>query len=297
MSGRRALLALAGALVCAQTHAFPSAAGRIERPVAAAIQAPPLPVPERPTWPPAAPARLAIVIDDLGHDPAAGRRVIALPAAIGCAVLPGTPHARALAEAARAAGHEVLLHLPMQAGARPPARPYGLRIGMPPEALAQALARGLAAVPGAVGINNHQGSTLTAQTAPMGELMRLLAGRGLYFLDSRTTAATVAAQEAARAGVPVLERHVFLDHDADAAAVRAQLRGALARARRDGQALAIGHPYRATLAVLETELAHLHATGVELVAPSALLPQPIQARTQAPHGGRSRRFDMALTPP
>jgi uncharacterized protein len=290
---RRALLALACALLGAPAHALPRAAGPIERatlaPVVPRAVPPAQPEQDLPSRP-----QLAIVIDDLGHDAAAGRRVIALPDAVACAVLPGTPHGRALAAQARARGHEVLLHLPMQADTGTPLPPYGLHAGMPPAALAAALGRALETVPGAVGVNNHQGSMLTAQAAPMAALMGLLAGRGLYFIDSRTTASTVAAREAQRAGVPTLERAVFLDHDPGPPAVRAQWQAAIARARRDGQALAIGHPRRATLAVLETELARL-PVDVALVAPSALLSRHAGAGTaaRAPSGP----LPMDVTPP
>src|SRR3546814_15773350 len=57
---------------------------------------------------------IAIVLDDLGIDKRRGRRAIDLPAALTLAFL---PYATELAEQtarARARGHELLVHVPMQ---------------------------------------------------------------------------------------------------------------------------------------------------------------------------------------
>ena len=100
----------------------------------------------------------------------------------------------------------------------------------------------LLTVPNATGVNNHEGSRGTADPALMAELMPLLARRHLFFIDSRTTAATVAYDAAIRAGVPAASRNVFLDDTENPAAVRAQLDLAVQDARRNGSAIAIGHP-------------------------------------------------------
>lgn len=287
---RRTAAALAAAAVLfGAAHAAPVVRGAIERPGAEAA-APVAPAPPAPRIrAPGAPAYLAVVVDDLGNRPAADRRAAALPAAVGCAVLPGAPHAREAAAGARRGGHELLLHLPMQAPGSDAADPYLLTAALGADAVAARLRAALDRVPGAAGVNNHQGSTLTARHDSMAVLMRALTESGLYFLDSRTTAATVAAQAAAGAGVPYLARNVFLDHDPAAGAVRAQWERALSLARTQGQALAIGHPRVATLALLETELPGLKAAGITLVPPSALLTRralpgatPLQAKDPAP---------------
>ena len=228
--------------------------------------------------------RIAIIIDDLGYQRAAGERAIALPGDVAFAILPGTPHARHLATRARTAGREVLLHLPMAAeDPDVPMDPGGIGPSPDRASLEEALRRGLAAVPYAVGINNHMGSGLTRESEPMAWLMEELRRLGwLYFVDSRTTPLSVAADSARAAGVPVLSRDVFLDADPSPDAVEREFRRLVALARRDGQAVAIGHPYPDTLALLERELPRLVEThGVTLVAPGQLVQRGIPEDTRS----------------
>jgi len=126
-------------------------------------------------------------------------------------------------------------------------------------------------VPGAEGVNNHMGSRASADRPTMDAVLSVLKQRGLYFLDSRTTAFTVAAEEAGRLGVPCRSRSVFLDDVADESAIRNQLERALGDARSEGAAVAIGHPHPKTLAVLERELPRLGSRGVRLVRVSDLI--------------------------
>jgi len=99
--------------------------------------------------------------------------------------------------------------------------------------------------------------------------MRVVAGvlsdRGLFFLDSRTTDATVAERTAEEASVPAVSRRVFLDDVETEEAVSRQLAELVRRAQEEGSAVAIGHPYPATLTVLEREMPGLAARGVRLV--------------------------------
>lgn len=162
----------------------------------------------------------------------------------------------------------MLLHLPMEPEGYPRVKPGpGLVLRSQSDAdVVQTLEADLASVPGAAGVNNHMGSAATADLRVMRVLARVLAARGLFFLDSRTTDATVAERAAAEASVRTVARRVFLDDEATEPAVREQLREVLRRARRDGSAVAIGHPYAATLEVLERELPGLEAAeNVRLV--------------------------------
>lgn len=214
----------------------------------------------------AAPApRIAILIDDLGHDRAAGLRVLALPDAVGVAVLPFTSHAAALAVAARARGKEVLLHLPLESLDAEPLGPGGIEAGAAPAAMQDALARALAAVPGAIGVNNHMGSLLTQAPESMRVLLRALHSHGLFFVDSYTTERSVALSVARELGVPATRRDVFLDAEPGEAAIAAQWQRLLALARERGVALAIGHPNPVTLGWLERELPRLEERGFALV--------------------------------
>ncbi len=220
-------------------------------------------------------AHLGLIIDDLGNSLADGQRVLRLPGPVAGAILPHTTYSRALAQALRSAGKEVLLHLPMQPQAQEPEAltpgPGMLERGMSAHELAHMLEYNLATVPQAVGINNHMGSLLTQEPEPMHHLMRALRQRGLFFVDSLTTPASVAARVAREHRVPALVREVFLDNARDAAAIDRQLAALVTAARRNGHALGIGHPYPETLAALERWLPGLARHDIELVPLSTLL--------------------------
>ena len=211
--------------------------------------------------------RIAIVIDDLGNDEGAVRRLARLAQPVAGAVLPGLPGSAPAARALAQAGKEVILHLPMEPDGYPQVRPGpGVIVREQSESeIAEIFSRDLASVPGAVGVNNHMGSAATADARVMRAVLRAVAGRGLFFLDSRTTDATVAGDLARELGVPSASREVFLDRIATEPAVREALDELLRRARREGVAVGVGHPYPATLTVLEEELPKLAAKGIELV--------------------------------
>ena len=219
--------------------------------------------------PPAAPARgafLALVIDDLGRSLGDVERLAALEVPISYAVLPYESRTGEVAAALERRGAEVLLHLPMQGqdGADP--GPGALTLTMDDGSKRDAVRRALAAVPGASGVNNHMGSVLTADPPAMRLVLGELAGRGLFFLDSRTTASSVGYAAARELGVPAAERDVFLDGDLRAAAIRYQFRRLLELARREGSAIGIGHPHAATLRVLREEVPLAVEAGYRFVA-------------------------------
>jgi polysaccharide deacetylase 2 family uncharacterized protein YibQ len=216
---------------------------------------------------------IGIIIDDLGNSLANGGRAARLPGAVACAVLPHTPFARSLADAAHAAGKEVMLHQPMASRDTQEPGPGQLDAGMPALEMRATLDYDLSTVPHVIGVNNHMGSLLTTQPGAMDWLMRELAQRRLFFVDSRTDAGTVAASAARRVGVPVLERTVFLDDDLTPAAVAVQLDRLEHLARRHGYALAIGHPYPVTLAALEHWLPQLAERGIHLIPLTSRLAQ------------------------
>lgn len=226
----------------------------------------------------AEPARLALIIDDLGYELAAGVRTVKLPGPVACAILPATPRARNLAEAAHANGKEVLLHLPLQAETNQgPLEPGGIVLDMSRAQFASTFADNVAAVPHAIGINSHRGSLLTRHPGHMGWLMEEITQRGdLFFVDSYTTPASIALQLAREAGVPALRRDVFLDPDREQETLQREFTRLKALARDRGFATGIGHPYPATLEFLERELPKLAAEGIELISLSAMVELQIE---------------------
>jgi hypothetical protein len=217
---------------------------------------------------------IALIIDDLGNLRGLGNRVVDLPGPVACAFLPYGKHTDVLARRAHTQRKEVMLHLPMQAVEDAPVM-LGkgvLTLDMTEQQFKATLAHDMAAVPYMSGLNNHMGSLLTRHPGNMAWLMQAIAGRGeLFFVDSRTTSATVAEQLALEYGIPNTARNVFLDNDPAPAAVRAQFRKLVAMAKRDGTALGIGHPYPGTVAVLAEELGRLQRYGVQLLPVSRLI--------------------------
>lgn len=227
-------------------------------------------------WPLLASAQtptISIIIDDLGDRWTESREAAELPGAVACALLPESPYSARVAELAQARGKEILLHLPLQPQSGR-GHPLTIHAGTTPEQREALLQRALAAVPQAVGVNNHQGSLMTQQVEPMRWLMRALRSRGgLYFVDSYTSAQSLAEPLAWEQELPATRRQVFLDANRGAAAVRREWQRLLQLARRNGSALAIGHPYPETLALLRAEIPRLQAQGIRLLPPSALIRQ------------------------
>lgn len=206
-------------------------------------------------------AYLSLVIDDLGQNLPRDRRVLALPGPVTTAIMPDTPHAAEFAREAHRAGKIVILHMPMD----PATGPFAWHPELPVEELEKRLNAALKAVPYTAGINNHMGSRMTAQRPAMTWLMAELQQRHKFFVDSRTSAQTVAAAEAQKIGLASVSRDVFLDDERTEAAIYAQLQTAISLARKQGSAVMIGHPYPQTLAVLERELPRLKAQGIDWI--------------------------------
>lgn len=215
---------------------------------------------------------VSIVIDDIGYDWPEGRAAVDLPGAVTCAFLPHTPFAARLARLAHAQSKQVILHLPMEAIDNQALGPGGLTVTMGKPQFLRTVRSDLASIPFVSGVNNHMGSLLTQQPRQMRWLMQdLLYHGGLFFLDSRTTAQTVAQETAMNDGLANIRRDVFLDNIQQPAAVRRQFEELVRLARRHGTALAIGHPHPVTLAVLRQLLPTLQAQGIRLVPVSELI--------------------------
>jgi polysaccharide deacetylase 2 family uncharacterized protein YibQ len=211
--------------------------------------------------------RVAILIDDLGNELDPAERIARWKEPVAGAVLPELRWSAESARALERGGKEVLLHLPMEPEGYPRVRPGPgviLRSQSDGE-IARILEGDLATVPGAAGVNNHMGSAATADPRVMRAVLRVLAGRGLFFVDSRTTDATLGERLAEEASVPAVSRRVFLDDVATEAGVRGQLAELVRRARQEHFAVAIGHPYAVTLSVLERDLPRFPDDGIRLV--------------------------------
>ena len=229
--------------------------------------------------------KLAIVIDDFGYRPHTENQVLAMPPALSVAVLPNAPHAREMATKAHQAGHEVLIHLPMAPLSKQPLEKDTLRPDMSSDEIERIIREAVNSVPYAVGLNNHMGSAMTSSLFGMQKVMQALERYNLYFLDSMTIGNSQAMRAAAGTGVKVIKRKVFLDDTQNEADIRRQFTRAVELARRNGSAIAIGHPHPSTVRVLQQMLPTL-PSDITLVHASSLLNEP-QTDTSTPN----------LTPP
>ena len=202
-------------------------------------------------------AKLAIVIDDIGYRAKEDSAIFRLSKEVSVAIIPVAPHAKSRAEQAFAQQRDILIHLPMEPQSRQPLEEGGLYVGTNQQQIDALITQAKALVPNAIGLNNHMGSRVTADSATMQKLMNALTQHKLSFLDSKTAGNSVAYLTAKNYGVRALERHIFLDDSDEYADVQRQFNAAIQYARRHGIAIMIGHPRKNSVAVLEKGIANL----------------------------------------
>jgi polysaccharide deacetylase 2 family uncharacterized protein YibQ len=220
--------------------------------------------------------RAAIVMDDVGNEIEPARKLAALAYPLAFSVLPHLRFSEESAREAHRSGHEVMLHLPMEPEPNAHISPGkgAILVGMSAAEVRTVVEDDLEAVPYVAGVNNHMGSRATQDSALMSDVMKALAGRRLYFIDSRTTSASVALNAARREHLPAFYRTVFLDDTESIPYTLGQLREFRHTVEREGVALAIGHPHATTIAALEEFLPEFERADIELVAPSQIVRLP-----------------------
>lgn len=213
---------------------------------------------------------IAIIIDDLGNHLDNGQQLIDLPYPLTLSFLPKRPFTQQLSKRAHEVGKEIMLHAPME-------NTKGLKLGygaltnaMNEAQIKQTIIESLHAVPHISGVNNHMGSMLTQNPEAMRWIMEELNQHPYYFVDSRTTAQSVAYHEALKHQIPSLNRDVFLDHEQTWDYFDTQFKHLLDLARKNGTAIAIAHPHAVSIRYLETMLPRLDETGIRIATVSAL---------------------------
>lgn len=210
--------------------------------------------------------RLALIVDDCGQWIDTERAFIALSIPLTVSVLPDVHYTSTIASEAASAGKGVMLHLPMEtlSGLNP--GPGKVTTEMTDSQITQQVEADLAQVPLAAGVNNHEGSKASADQRVMDDVIGVLAKHGnLFFIDSRTNAASVGESVAESRGIPTAGRDVFLDNQATVDYTENQLKEAAAIARKTGSAIAIGHPRPTTLEAVRDMIPQLEASGIEFV--------------------------------
>lgn len=221
----------------------------------------------------AKPPYVAIVIDDMGLDRRNAARAIRMAGPLTLSFMSYAEDLTAQAAAARQAGHEVMLHLPMEPlnlkGNNP--GPQALYVGLGDDEIRRRLTWHLDRFADYAGVNNHMGSRFTADPRGMGIVLAELQRRGLFWLDSLTGPQTAGLPLAAKRGLAATGRDLFLDDERDPGGVAAQLAILEQIARRNGDVIAIGHPHTATLEALERWTTQARQRGFSLVPATAVL--------------------------
>lgn len=217
------------------------------------------------------PARLAIIIDDVGYNLKNAQDLLALGVPLTFSILPQVTYSVELAESIHGAGHEVMLHQPMQ--------PHNSDIDPGPGALyvqhtrsdmESIIRKNLQELPFACGMNNHMGSLFTESRPCVLDMLDVFRQRSFFFVDSFTTSQSVAFRTARELNMVAAYRNIFIDNDPHVDSMYRQLHAARQRALRTGSAIAIGHPRPETVRVLDGFLKEIRNTGIELVYASAV---------------------------
>ncbi len=223
---------------------------------------------------------VAIVLDDAGVNRVNTRRALTMKAPLTFAFLPYAKNLAPLVARARANGHEVMVHLPMEPknAANHDTGPNALTVTLSDRELRRRLNWNLNRFQGYVGVNNHMGSRFTADPVMMTKVLRELKTRGLLFLDSRTTPESVADEVAEDVGLPEASRDIFIDNEISAENIASQLVLLRRVAKRNGSAIAIGHPHKRTLEALEVWVEEIEAEGFVLAPVSAVVQRRMRER-------------------
>jgi len=239
---------------------------------------------------------IAIVLDDMGNS-LSDFQALSLPEEVTFSILPYTPQGKRLAKIAHQQNREILVHIPMQAKTGNRMLGKGaLMLNMHEQEFKALLQRSLHYLPDAQGINNHMGSALTEKTMPMRWTMEVLQARGFYFLDSRTTAQTIAESTAKILDVPALRRNVFLDNIKTEQAMRRQLQRAINLSKDQHNVVIIAHPYPETLRFLKLQLKQ-PITDFKLIALKQLIPKKQRLAMSQKQTKFQQANNITITPP
>jgi hypothetical protein len=199
---------------------------------------------------------VALIIDDLGYDKKIAQKFAQLDVALTFSILPHSPFQQPIVRLAQSKGLEIMIHLPMEPVEYPQVDPGPgtLLTSMSPDELIDQLDQNLDTLPEAKGVNNHMGSRMTSESNQMYQIFSILKKRGLFFIDSRTTAESLCEPSARLFQVPFAQRDVFIDHQLKPDFIRNQIKQLIRIAQKNGEAVGIMHPHSTTLKVLQEML-------------------------------------------
>lgn|GEM_PF-1032575 len=215
--------------------------------------------------------RLAIIIDDIGNNRILDTRAANLPGAVTLAILPHRPHSESTARLGYKNNKEIMLHAPMESIGQFELGVGGLTKALNKKEFFETLQNSIDSVPHVSGLNNHMGSALTQEPEAMLWVMQSAQANDLFFVDSRTTHHSVAGDLAEEHQVRYVSRDIFLDNETEYDYIDKAFNRAIKISKQTGFALAIGHPYPATLSYLENKLPELQEQGIAVISVQDLI--------------------------
>ena len=223
--------------------------------------------------PPALKGKIGIIIDDFGYrNDEVSDGFLKLNAYLTYAVIPGHEYSTSFGEKAVKAGYEVIVHMPMEnTGKTYGEEEFVLTTEMDNETIQRRVNTAFNQIPTAIGMNNHQGSSASADQRVMSSVARVMNERNLFFVDSRTTVETIAETTMEVFGVPTARRNVFLDNDDDEEKIIEQFMKLVKKSEELGSAIGIGHVKPKTLKVLKKHIPELQKKGFKFEFVSKML--------------------------
>lgn len=217
--------------------------------------------------------QLAIIMDDLGINLQIAEQALALDIPVALAILPDQRHSQQIMHRSHEMGQEILIHIPMEPISYPDndPGPMGLFLNQDRDTIQRQIKRMIARFPLAVGGNNHMGSAFTQQADKMEPVLLAMKEAGLFFVDSLTSSRSIAYQHAQRLGLSTGVRDVFLDNVREVEAIQQQLQLLLDKARSNGSAIGICHPYPQTIIALQMLAKQAELAGIDVVPISQLV--------------------------
>jgi polysaccharide deacetylase 2 family uncharacterized protein YibQ len=216
--------------------------------------------------------RIALIIDDIGYSFSRARQFLELDVPITYSILPRLPKSHRLAMEIHTAGHEIMLHQPMEPQSpRFDPGPGALHVADRPETIIKTMEYNISEMFLAVGVNNHMGSRFTECCSGMNDALSVIKKKGLFFIDSLTSSHSQAYKVARGLGMVTARRNVFVDYNGVESNMLSQLRKLQKYAMRDGHAVGIGHPFPATARAVKHFLRHIKHESVSMVYASDVL--------------------------
>lgn len=217
--------------------------------------------------------KLAVIVDDCGYDMSSVRTLLNTGLPLNFAVLPYKSYSSDVLEMIKSDGRVAMLHLPMEPVDRSAMSEGSSTIctDMSKDKILELTRKAINSLPGVSGVNNHQGSKATADSATMTTVLQELRNQDLFFVDSRTSSKSVARDKAVAMGVPTARNDIFLDNSSDVQAIRKQIYKAMDIAEKNGSAIAICHARPNTAKAWSMYAEEIKNTGIELVPITDLL--------------------------